>query len=157
MRWVCSASYGSHAWRSRHLVLQTWHDVWDVTACLASVTRAVIQGHQKQNGRHFADDIFSCVFLKENLYTLIPISLKFVPMIDKKSTLVQVTESTLWKRWQAIAWTKQCDDAYMCHQVHMCSLNEAWVTWAYSQYKNAVLLEWGIPLWRFIIIKMPSY
>ena len=33
----------------------------------------------RQNGRHFADDIFKCIFLNENVLILIKISLKFVP------------------------------------------------------------------------------
>ena len=34
----------------------------------------------KENGRHFAD-IFKCIFLNENIYILIKISLKFLLMI----------------------------------------------------------------------------
>ena len=33
----------------------------------------------RQNGRHFADDIFKCIFLNENAWIPIKISLKFVP------------------------------------------------------------------------------
>ena len=33
----------------------------------------------KQNGRHFADDILKCIFLNENVWIPIEISLKFVP------------------------------------------------------------------------------
>ena len=33
----------------------------------------------RQNGRHFADDIFKCIFIKENIWISIKISLKFVP------------------------------------------------------------------------------
>ena len=33
----------------------------------------------RQDGRHFADDIFKCIFLNENVWILIKISLKFVP------------------------------------------------------------------------------
>ena len=33
----------------------------------------------RQNGRYFADDIFKCIFLKENVWILIKMSLKFVP------------------------------------------------------------------------------
>ena len=32
-----------------------------------------------QNGRHFADDIFKCIFLNEDVWILIKISLKFIP------------------------------------------------------------------------------
>ena len=33
----------------------------------------------RQNGRHFPDDVFKCIFLNENVLVLIKISLKFVP------------------------------------------------------------------------------
>ena len=32
----------------------------------------------KQDGHHFADVIFKCIFLKEKFYILVQISLKFV-------------------------------------------------------------------------------
>ena len=32
-----------------------------------------------QNGRYFADDIFKCIFLYENVWIPIKISMKFVP------------------------------------------------------------------------------
>ena len=33
----------------------------------------------RQSGRHFPDDIFKCIFVNENLWISIKISLKFVP------------------------------------------------------------------------------
>ena len=33
----------------------------------------------RQNGRHFADAIFKCIFFNENVLISIKISLKFVP------------------------------------------------------------------------------
>ena len=47
---------------------------------------------RRQNGRHFTDNIYKCIFLNETLWILIKISLKFLPYgpVDKKSTLVQV-------------------------------------------------------------------
>ena len=33
----------------------------------------------RENGPHFADDIFKCIFFKENVWIPIKISLKFVP------------------------------------------------------------------------------
>ena len=43
-----------------------------------------------QNGRHFADDILKCIFLNENVWIPIEISLKFVPKgpIDNIPALV---------------------------------------------------------------------
>ena len=36
---------------------------------------------QRQNGRHFADNIFKCIFLNEKIRILMKISLKFVPEV----------------------------------------------------------------------------
>ena len=46
----------------------------------------------RQNGRHFTDDIFKCIFLNENVRIPIKISLKFVPkgQINNIRTLVQI-------------------------------------------------------------------
>ena len=35
----------------------------------------------RQNGQHFADDISKCIFLKENVWISLKISLKFVPEV----------------------------------------------------------------------------
>ena len=46
----------------------------------------------RQNGRHFADDILKCIFLNENVWISIEISLKFVPKgpINNITALVQI-------------------------------------------------------------------
>ena len=46
----------------------------------------------RQHGRHFTDDIFKCIFLNENIWISIKISLKFVPKgsINNISALVQI-------------------------------------------------------------------
>ena len=51
----------------------------------------------RQNGRHFADDTFKCIFLNENVEISIKISLKFVPKgpINNIPSLVQVMA---WRR-----------------------------------------------------------
>ena len=51
----------------------------------------------RQNGRHFTDDIFKCIFLNENVWIPIKISLKFVPKgpINNISSLVQ---KMVWRR-----------------------------------------------------------
>ena len=50
-----------------------------------------------QNDRHFADDIFECIFMNEKFDISIRISLKFIPegSIDNKWALVQVMT---WRR-----------------------------------------------------------
>ena len=51
----------------------------------------------RQNGRHFLDDTFKCIFLNENIYISINISLKFVPKvpINNIPTLVPIMA---WRR-----------------------------------------------------------
>ena len=51
----------------------------------------------RQNGRHFADDIFECIFLNENVWMSIKISLKFVHQdpINNIPELVQIMASRL--------------------------------------------------------------
>ena len=51
----------------------------------------------RQNGRHFADDTFKCIFLNENVITSTKISLKFVPKcsINNIPTLVEIMA---WRR-----------------------------------------------------------
>ena len=49
----------------------------------------------RQNGHHFPDDIFKCIFFNENVWILIKILLKFVPMgqINNIPALVQIMAS----------------------------------------------------------------
>ena len=51
----------------------------------------------RQDGRHFPDDIFKCIFVNEKFWILIKISLKFVPkgLIDNDPALVQIMA---WRR-----------------------------------------------------------
>ena len=51
----------------------------------------------RQNGRHFPDDVFKCIFVKENVWISIKISLKFVPKgpITNVPALVQIM---VWHR-----------------------------------------------------------
>ena len=51
----------------------------------------------RQNGRHFADDIFKCIFVNENIWIPIKISLRFVPSgpINNIPALVQILA---WRR-----------------------------------------------------------
>ena len=51
----------------------------------------------RRNRRHFADNIFKCIFLNENAWIPINFSLKFVPMgpINNISVLVQIMA---WRR-----------------------------------------------------------
>ena len=51
----------------------------------------------RQNGRHFADDVLKCIFLNENVWISLKISLKYVPKgpINNIPSLVQIMA---WRR-----------------------------------------------------------
>ena len=75
-----------------------------------------------QNSRHFADDIFICIFVNEKLYILTKITLKFVPKgpINNNPVLVYIMA------WHRIGNNQlfepmltQFTDIYMRHQGEM--------------------------------------
>ena len=95
----------------------------------------------RQKGRHFADDIFKCIFLNENLWILLKISLKFIPKvwIHNIPALVQI-----------MAWRQPGDKplsepiiAYFAevYMHHSASITYYKVNWSVpSQYLNQWLL-----------------
>ena len=66
----------------------------DPDLCAYGITRQkwVNTLRPRQNGHHFADDIFKCIFLNESIWISIEISLKFVPKgpINNIPALVQI-------------------------------------------------------------------
>ena len=60
--------------------------------CMTNVSSIINTLRPRQDGRHFADDIFKCIFLNENAWISIKISLRFVPKgpINKIPALVQI-------------------------------------------------------------------
>ena len=77
----------------------------------------------RQNGRHFPDDIFKCIFLNENEWISIKISLKFVPkgQINNIPSLVQIMA---WRR----LGVKPLSEAMMVSLLaHICVTRPQWV------------------------------
>ena len=75
------------------------------------------------NGSHFADDIFKCIFLNENVWILIKISLKFVPEgpINNIPAMVQIMA---WRR----PGNKPLSDPKMVSlRMHKCIARPQWV------------------------------
>ena len=72
-----------------------------------------------QNGRHFADGIFTCIFLNKNIWISIKISLKCVPKgpMNNKSALIQLMA---WRRTGDMPLSEPMPTrftaAYMRHQ-----------------------------------------
>ena len=86
----------------------------------------------RQNGRHFADDIFKCIFFKENVWIPIKISLKFIPNgpINNIPALVLI-----------MTWRRSCDkpisEPMMVRlPTHICVARPQWVnsSWRMTPY-----------------------
>ena len=69
----------------------------NVINCQLCITLCFNTLKQRQNDRHFPDDIFKCIFLNENVYTSIKISLQLVPKgpINNNPALVHIMA---WRR-----------------------------------------------------------
>ena len=48
-------------------------------------------------GRYFADDVFKCIFLNENVWSSLNISLKFVPMV-RNNNVPSLVQIMAWRR-----------------------------------------------------------
>ena len=84
--------------------------IWQVSPQLGCQSRKnMILGavlRPRQNGHHFPDDIFKCIFFNENVCLSITISLKFVPKGPTNNIPALVPDNGLGlNRRQAIIWT----------------------------------------------------
>ena len=81
----------------------------------------------RQIGRHFPDNIFKCIFLNENIWISINISLKFVP-INNIQALVQI-----------MAWRRPGDKALsepmmVSLLMHVCFTRPQWANQTINLY-----------------------
>ena len=86
----------------------------------------------RQNGRHFADDIFKCIFLNENVWIPIKISLKFVPQgpINNIPALVQIMA---WRRPS----DKPLSEPMMVRlPTHICVTRPQWVKEPFENHES---------------------
>ena len=96
----------------------------------------------RQNGRHFADAIFKCIFLNENIWIPIKKSLKFVPKgpINNTPSLVQIMA---WRR----PGDKPLSEPMMVSlTTHICVTRPQWVTG-----------HWGFVLLSLIVTNIKDY
>ena len=78
-----------------HYLNQSWLSLLTHVCTIRS--QCVNTSRPRQNGRHFPDDIFKYIFLNENVWISLKVSLKFVPKIpiNNISVLVQIM---VWRR-----------------------------------------------------------
>ena len=67
--------------QNRHIISHHW--LWDIRCLLWVQSMLFILLHSRinQNGHQFPDYIFKCIFVKENIWILLKISLKLVPKV----------------------------------------------------------------------------
>ena len=108
----------------RWLVAQNFLHRLHVISChVCSRVQCVNTLRTRQDGRHFPDDIFKCIFLNENVDISIKISLKFVPKcpINNISSLVQIMA---WRR----PGDKPLSEPVMASLLtHICVTRPQWV------------------------------
>ena len=93
----------------------------------------------RQNGRHFADDMFKCIFLNENVWIAIEISLKFVPKgsINNNPALLQIMV------WRRPGDKPLCETMMVSSLTHICVTQPQWVNeWCMPNYVNTYVIEW---------------
>ena len=108
----------------------------------------------EQNGWHFGDNIFKCIFLNENCCIAIKISPKFFPKgpIDKKPSLVHMMASHYLNQWRPSLMTHICVTQPQC-------VNQPLLVWFHFMNKKiclhfisfeinfSVWHKWLKPLW----------
>ena len=89
----------------------------------------------RQNGRHFPDDIFKRIFLNENEWILIKISLKFVPKgpINNNPALVQIMA------WRQSGDKPLSEPMMVSLLTHICVTRPQWVKGVHHQYLLVIL------------------
>ena len=86
----------------------------------------------RQNGPHFPDDMFRCIFLNENVWIPIEISLKLVPKGSFNNNPAF---------FQIMAWRRPGDKPLsepmlVSSLMHICVTRPQWVKWTWSIYVN---------------------
>ena len=86
----------------------------------------------RQNGRHFTDDIFKCIFLNENTCISLEISLKFVRKVQINNILALV---------QIMAWHRPGDKPLsepmlVSLLTHICVTRPQWFKWIQQAVSN---------------------
>ena len=127
-----------------HLITTSIHlDEWNFNKKIALKCSWTSYGFNTlrsgQNGRHFADDIFKCIFVNENVWIPIKISLKFVPKgpINNIPGIVQIIA------WRRPANKPLSEPMIVRLLTHTCVTRPQWVKrWNSHEYYVYVRTTW---------------
>ena len=88
-----------------------------------------------RNKRHLADDIFKYIFLKENVWISIKISLKFVP----KGPINNIPPLVLIMAWRRPGDKPLSEPMMVSLLTHICVTRSQWVKTQWNMHKNSVI------------------
>ena len=105
-----------------------------IVSANVSVTPLVNTLRPRQNGRHLPDDIFKRIFLKENVWISLKISLKFVSRI-RINNIPALVKMMAWRR---------LGDKPFCEPIVLSLMTYIWVTrsqWVSSHHIDTFTLQ----------------
>ena len=87
-------------WNHHSLALSHWNDLSHL--CFSELVIQILWYafntlRPTQNGRHFRDAIFKCIFFNENVWICLNILLKFVPKV-KSNNITTLIQKVAWHR-----------------------------------------------------------
>ena len=91
----------------------------------------------RQNGRHFADDIFKRIFFKENIWISFKISLKFVP----KGPINKIPALFLIMAWRRPGDKPLSEAMLVSLLTHICVTGPQWVNEHFQDCSALLLIE----------------
>ena len=77
----------------------------------------------RQDGRHFPDDIFKCIFFNENVWILIKISLKF----NSKGPVINIPSLVQIMAWRLLGDKPLSEPMIVRLSTHICVTRPQWV------------------------------
>ena len=117
--------------------LKLWNlwSLWVTKAAFSNFSFNTLR--PRQNGRRLADDVFKCIFLSENVWILIKISLKFVPrgLINNILSLVQVMA------WHRLGDKPLSETMIVKLPTHICVTQPQWVKEIFILPFNSAAVE----------------
>ena len=85
-----------------------------------------------QNGRHFPDDLFQCIFLNENVWIAIKISLKFV----SKCLIVNIPALVQIMAWRRLGDKPLSEPMIVRLPTHICVIRPQWVKYCGEERRH---------------------
>ena len=129
MTLICAKEGGHHllkatgCWRA---ITWTDADLLSIRPLGANLSEILIKLNTmrpRQNGRHFADDIFKCIFVNENVWIPIKISLKFVP----KGPINNIPSLDQIMAWRRTGDKPLSEPMMVSLPTHICVTQPQWV------------------------------